>query len=161
MNSQLKSYGKNSLCLSTKSVHISLKKDNKKLSLGGEKIERHPSASKLLEQASRIEVTEETTLAGSTILSMPSSAPTPTNITIVLSTCPNPLYDKNDILYIKTEGNQSGIEGYNLTSAKPEKFPFSPEQIKIDKDITECIQKGEDFSVISEKFDGMLKDNCS
>lgn len=136
----------------------SIKSDKKKLSICSPKFERHPSASKLIcdietnnKPSLSIQIPEKEIL--------PSSAPSfPFMITLYESD--NPLYDKNDIFYIKRKDSNHEKRTKKVSEqhlfVKSKFFSLTPEQIKLDKNITESIKKGEDFKSIKSMFKGLL-----
>ena len=133
-------------------------KDSKKLSIMSPTFERHPSASKLLnatEQKNPLTFVNENDKNKS-----PSSAPSPYHFTIVLNETDNPLYDKNDIFYIKND-NISSIpkKSENKLSVKPHFLSLTPQQIELDEKITTSNQKGESFTEINKIFTGCLIEN--
>ena len=136
----------------------SVKSDKKKLSICTPKFERHPSASKLMNDCDSdnksslsIQMPEKEIL--------PSSAPS-SPFTITLNESDNPLYDKNDIFYIKRKDSSKEKnvkkESDKHFCVKSKFFSLTPEQITLDKKITESIKKGEDFKSIKNMFKGLL-----
>lgn len=135
-----------------------LKKESKKLNVLTPKFERHPSASKLLNSEEQ-EIKEIPIISNDgqiTSCSAPASCP----FTIVLNESGNPLYDKNDNFYIKS--NYCDIDK-SKPKEKRKKFlanntlwAFTPSQVKLDQEVTECIRKGENFETISKVFNDYL-----
>ena len=133
-------------------------KDIKKLSVLSPTFERHPSAAKLL-NATKTKNPMEFVNDNNDKNKSPSSAPSPYLFTIVLNETDNPLYDKNDIFYIKNENITSNPKkSENKLSVKPNFLSLTPQQIELDKKITQSIQKGENFKEIKKMFKGCLLD---
>ena len=137
---------------------VASSKDNKKLSVLSPTFERHPSASKLLNAT---EAKDPLILVNDSNdkNKSPSSAPSLYLFTIVLNETDNPLYDKNDIFYIKNENiSSSPKKSKNNLSVKPNFLSLTPQQIELDEKITQSIQKGENFKEIKKMFKGCLLD---
>ena len=145
-----------SLSFATMKSRLGPKKDSKKLGLGLPTFERHPSASKLLNDLeNKKEI--ETNLQKEISLSITTASP----FKIILNESDNPLFDKNDIFYIKKSDDANPPQKKenkknNHLSLNTNFFSLTPEQVQLDKEITESIQKGESFKSIKSKFKGLL-----
>ena len=145
------------LSFATMKSRLGPKKDSKKLGLGLPTFERHPSASKLLNDLeNKKEI--ETNLQKEISLSITTASP----FKIILNESDNPLFDKTDVFYIKkSEGDTNPPQKKenkknNHLSLNKNFFSLTPEQVQLDKEITESIQKGETFKSIKSKFKGLL-----
>ena len=143
------------LSFATMKSRLGPKKDSKKLGLGLPTFERHPSASKLLNDLeNKKEI--ETNLQKEISLSITTASP----FKIILNESDNPLFDKNDIFYIKKSDDANPPtkkeNKKNNLSLNKNFFSLTPEQVQLDKEITESIQKGESFKSIKSKFKGLL-----
>lgn len=144
------------LSFATMKSRLGPKKDSKKLGLGLPTFERHPSASKLLNDLeNKKEI--ETNLQKEISLSITTASP----FKIILNESDNPLFDKNDIFYIKKSDDanpptKKENKKNNHLSLNTNFFSLTPEQVQLDKEITESIQKGESFKSIKSKFKGLL-----
>ena len=100
----------------------------------------------------------ETNLQKEISLSITTASP----FKIILNESDNPLFDKNDVFYIKkSEGDTNPPQKKenkknNHLSLNKNFFSLTPEQVQLDKEITESIQKGETFKSIKSKFKGLL-----
>lgn len=135
-----------------------LKKESKNLNVLTPKFERHPSAAKLLNSEEQ-EIKEIPIISNDGQIT-PCSAPASCPFTIVLNESGNPLYDKNDNFYIKS--NYCNIDKSKTKEKRKQSlvnnvlWAFTPSQLKLDQKVTECIRKGENFETINKMFNDYL-----
>lgn len=124
---------------------------------------RHPSAVHLEEEQDEDHNNEQNQLfTGISVTSIQTNNTNSSNnncYQVNVSNIPHEICNKNNNFYIKSN-NTSNITlqyNHNNNNSKNKKNLMTPHEIKFDAEITKCIQEGQDYSNIENKFDKLLK----